>query len=82
MAGVHACVWSIGVCKAVMPSQLSPPPHACLPQAWEHIKGREGQALETLKRIAAETAAERQQKEVAEAVREAAAMHWVSLTSA
>lgn len=32
------------------------------PQAWEHIAGREGQALETLARIEAETAAERKQK--------------------
>ncbi|KAL4855401.1 3-ketoacyl-CoA synthase 1 [Chlorella vulgaris] len=33
-------------------------------KAWQHIEGREGQALETLQRIAAETAAERQQKQV------------------
>ena len=36
----------------------------CLLQAWEHIKGREGQALEVMHRIAAETAAERKQKQV------------------
>ncbi len=34
----------------------------CL-QAWEHIRGREEQAMETLRRIAAETAAERQLKQ-------------------
>lgn len=54
---------------------LLPSLHAFLLQAWEHIKGREGQALETLKRIAAETAAERLQKEGAVAVCEAAALH-------
>lgn len=37
-------------------------------QAWAHIEGREGQALETLARIEAETAAERQHKQVGGAV--------------
>ncbi|KAL4420938.1 hypothetical protein ABPG77_001421 [Micractinium sp. CCAP 211/92] len=32
-------------------------------KAWEHIRGREEQAMETLRRIAAETAAERQLKQ-------------------
>ncbi|KAI3432776.1 hypothetical protein D9Q98_004315 [Chlorella vulgaris] len=36
-------------------------------KAWQHIEGREGQALETLQRIAAETAAERQQKQQVDA---------------
>lgn len=34
-------------------------------KAWQHISGREEQAMDTLRRIAAETAAERQQKEQA-----------------
>lgn len=79
---VSCCLPAAVLCSAFAsvndPSPRFLPPY-CLPlpacplayllQAWEHIKGREGQALETLKRIAAETAAERQQKESAATVR-------------
>ena len=67
----------LGRCRRLSPRAARPPvrpppaaahaaaaPAACCPeQAWEHVVGREGQALEVLARIAAETAAERQHKQ-------------------
>ena len=67
----HSAVCSLGANTRPHPLQSATPSYACLLQAWQHIKGREGQALEALKRIAAETAAERQQKVGGQAVRQA-----------
>ena len=74
MPSVGAACWTARTCRAVLAALIAgllpPAPASCPlntplpfpPQAWQHISGREGQALEVLARIAAETAAERQQK--------------------
>ncbi|PSC74991.1 very-long-chain 3-ketoacyl-synthase [Micractinium conductrix] len=69
-------VWQIGFgsgfkCNSVVWRALRPV--KTMHKAWQHISGREGQALEVLARIAAETAAERQQKENGQAANGAAA---------